>query len=1546
MSSFLQTLSNKNLTFLDERLLVSLDAPKTILSKSNRLFEIGTKEIDKEIKESTEKELKKARVYKVARIIINVIGISLVCIFPIAIIFNIPFWVPLVVSLIGGLTLSFISGKLRSKEQLIRLRHKSLLFYRQRLLNKELNVQRPWKDRAAKNKANEDKVDSKRMELIYKEVGIDSPMKSRDSILSDRISSLNLETPIFLHRYESGTISGDAQTLLKSWRMYQKEVLKLKNNPSEKESKLESSLLQLRNQAYASSGMNLVQLPIQGAEDGLREIKSFCSYGLQIADILQKSLSQYQMNFPLLSLIANSELDLGVKVEEKLEEISILSRQIKYCLKKLSLVKTEEEALSVMEEVTSIDLITRIRSMINSSSSLNSSILSKISHHPTNLLLSYKQRLANLKIELKDPLWASEWFEVSECRSWKDQLLKFCSFSKEANCTRDDVRKNLLLQISEKEEILLSIEKKWGAFLDNDFAKLSLEDSLEKFNDFNKTLRDPLDKNISESLLNKMNSLKSLFLEEMIGADNESAAEKIMEISKELEIFNAKHLKKLEVLVSNHGRSFLDVIASSLTTKNSTFRRRQKEAAKKYRESVSVSGSLSEISFGLRTSSKNQMRSFKSLLYQFEQVEAIFSESVVEGNETKLLQATQKIKETCQDFSVDELNLLKNYLSTFSKKLKLVSKHKEEKGIDYQLIDETQLELEIQALEKQAQSEKNEIKNVRDRCRFRLHQILNNIEKQVVSIYMTQLISNMVLSLVFFLLVSLLGAFLISFNVWWVHLIFLGVTLSFIGINFIFSYLIDRKAKKKIDVDLQKNFLISSEIKESAYPNSDLARLKELQGILGLDGIHDTWAKKEILNENENTSNKLITEKSKEEVLKDLKIWHKELNKKNIPSFEFTPQTKQNISDSKELEELKEIVAKNNFLEKSIISKEFVLDKILSEQLLQEQELIILEKEYKKFQALSLEIEKEKADIVRNEELATRLQIKHHFLKNILDIKSKDIKKEQLNKARLLFDDLLNIYKDESLSNQEKKDKSKSIIKLIYKEDLFSLVHDLINSELIKGNEELNLLSDQDTKLSFQKEGLFWNSDLKKTVGTKIKYLRDLIQSLEIIENDKNLTSTSFEMAEKALFLVEKFPIFLKEAELIPTFIPCAKLEEARVISLEVEKEKKEFLQKRINQESLAINNLNSVFSSLLKKLLLRDSTQLEEASLKLEKLISLVVNKSSENIDKEEKILIGIFQKFPLHFLKNMEKEVLLQLAKIHIQMSIYQSKVEKLSYIKECLNKDNKRSLSLEEYRKILMQKKEKAILKSKKLVKEKVQEIQELKQKKLVDGKRFLEISDILKKERGEEESSKSIKIESPKTISIIDKKTKKQPLQGSYDFLLGKMILSRKEVAKFSSLYKKWKDKDPVHANHMRKMHRRAKEEYNNCYEQLIAGICSDSLSIPERLDAPFIKSISEKIKEKQNLFIDIENRINNLNLKEEELLLLQQKIGKKQQELSIIEEKVDELQSLHKLQDEILSLRKEEDILLEEVKELVSLKELQQSCLKDLTYLKEQFFNAQ
>lgn len=1603
MGSFINSLSDQPLTSRDKRMLLSLEFSREMAERSNeRLFDLGLKEVDAEIKESKEKGLKRAKIYKIARIIVNLIGVALICIVPIAIIFNLPIWVPIVVTLVGGIALGLLGNALKSREQLLRLRHKSLLQYRQRLA-KKLYTQNTWKNKAAKNEVNNERSLSERMKLVYHEFGIDTDASSGDTSVSEGISPLNLDSPLFLHRYEAGAISKDTQTILNSWKLYQREVLNIKTERLGKANS-DTDLLALRDRIYSEGGVAKELLPLPDIADGLQEIKSFCSYGLQVSDLLQNSLKKYRLAFPLLSLVADTKLGLDFNIESKQEELSLLDGQLQHYLRKLAAVKTEEEALSVIEEISSLGILSRVRTMINSSSSLNSSILSKISFHPTNRILSCKQRLAHLKLELQDPVWAADWFESSDHQSWKDKVLAFCSCCKKDRVSREEVRERLLTRLNETESLLLELERVWTDFLNNDFAKLHLEDSQEKIKDLFKDLGEGsfLDKKNLKPVCDKIKDLKTILSEEMIGADNESAAEKILEVTKSLNDFEEKDLSDLERIVANRGRSALKFIAKSLTTKNSTFRRRKQEAEQEYREKISASGNLTNLSQDIKTSAHSYVNGFKELLTQLEHIEKTLSEESDASKETELLEACHQVQDTCQKFSIDDVNHLKSHLSTLSKKLHCISEYKKSHSLNPRSnilndLTEGELETEVNALEQQFESERKEVDKIRERCRTTLDHILENIEKQSVGIYLGQTVSNIVLSIIFFVIMAILGIFLVSFNVWWVHLIFLGVSVGFIGLNFLLTYLIGLRAKEKLEIDLQKDFLISSEMKTSTYFNPDLDRLKKLQGELGLDGIHSTWAKKEFLDEHAESSKEPIINKSKEEVTADLKAWHKELNRKNIPTDSLQGKAvKRKIPSSENEKQLNDLYVEQRLLEKSITSKETLLYELINEQLTQEHELFLLEKEDLQFKNLSFQIEKEKQDIQKKQELLTSLKTKQQFLASIINSKKEELTKENLEKAQGFFKDLLFVYQDESLSHHEKKEKAKPILKAIYAEGSIALVHELIENAYSQNNND-KCSFDESTITSFQKRGLLADSPLKETLPINIQYLKHLINNLEIIEADINRVPNSpefIEAVQQANFLMEEFPILLKEVELFSIFTPCPKTEKAREISLEIEKAKKEMALRKSDLMASSLTNLHSMFSSLLQKLIKKDFDKIEKASAKLDKFLFSVVGKASKFTEKEEKRLIEAFQKLPLYVLKDLEKQNLIKMSGTNVSLHIFKSKLEKVAYIEECLNRDKKEFLSLETHRKVLKQKKEKDILEKRKVVKAKLREIEELKQKKLVKEKailklrteeikaKLLEMEELKKKQLVSDQeilsleqklerltTEKKIAVETPSSTIKFQEIFSPGITPNTYEGLLTKMILSRKEVQRFSSLYEKERKKDPIHANHMKRMHKQSKGDYEKCYKDLIFGISDSSLNIPQDLNVPVIKQICEDLLKTHQLLEQIEKDLDDLSEKEIKVLALQEKIGKMKQKRTSLQEKISELeaslvdlsdssqgiyrQRLQSYEEKLISLNtdinecvRREDDLLQELQSIASVRGAKQTCLQEIKALKQKFFNEQ
>lgn len=108
-----------------------ITGPRSPLTTHRQLIEA----LNDELERMDATEVRQLRLYKVALVIVTIIGMAVAFALPLSMLFGIPLWIPIVTGIGVGLITSIVGSKLRNRCNAIRLKYRALQVYRQQLLS-------------------------------------------------------------------------------------------------------------------------------------------------------------------------------------------------------------------------------------------------------------------------------------------------------------------------------------------------------------------------------------------------------------------------------------------------------------------------------------------------------------------------------------------------------------------------------------------------------------------------------------------------------------------------------------------------------------------------------------------------------------------------------------------------------------------------------------------------------------------------------------------------------------------------------------------------------------------------------------------------------------------------------------------------------------------------------------------------------------------------------------------------------------------------------------------------------------------------------------------------------------------------------------------------------------------------------------------------------------------------------------------------------------------------------------------------------------------
>ncbi|AAP05358.1 membrane protein [Chlamydia caviae] len=276
-ASFLQASSASPLSPEATGIRASLTTQETLLHT-----------VEREIAAMEKTDLKKMRLYKVALVILTVIGMAILFVLPVAMVFNVAIWIPIVITIGVSLVCGAVSNKLRARCQEIRLKYRSLQVYRRHLFNKHPDLKRST---LSKYHIELPKGGSLKEKLLA-QLRPDKHQNSFDGGAS-LDQSLGLAGEIN-SRYQCEALLGVDRVDNTVWEKRLTDVLNakvelLKNNSAY------AALRGLSNSALKESGLDLPSLlPGMNFIDLGKSLMSICGFGNKVGLEIRQSIDQYE----------------------------------------------------------------------------------------------------------------------------------------------------------------------------------------------------------------------------------------------------------------------------------------------------------------------------------------------------------------------------------------------------------------------------------------------------------------------------------------------------------------------------------------------------------------------------------------------------------------------------------------------------------------------------------------------------------------------------------------------------------------------------------------------------------------------------------------------------------------------------------------------------------------------------------------------------------------------------------------------------------------------------------------------------------------------------------------------------------------------------------------------------------------------------------------------------------------------------------------------------------------------------------------------------
>ncbi|WP_348662676.1 hypothetical protein [Chlamydia vaughanii] len=247
--------------------------------------------VENELSSMEQTDLKKMRLYKIALIVLTIVGMAVLFILPVCMVFGVSIWVPIVISLGASLIFGAIGNKLKARCQEIRLKYRSLQVYHKQLLRRfpglkdstlaKYNIQIPKKE-------------------SFKQKMLAQLRPDLNQIPYDGGAALDQKLDLsgeMNSRYQCDALLGIGSANEASWQKRVSEVLNAKTELLKNNSAY-AALRTISNSALQETGMDIPKMLPQMDLIGLAQsLMGICGFGGKVGLDIRQSIDKYERTF-------------------------------------------------------------------------------------------------------------------------------------------------------------------------------------------------------------------------------------------------------------------------------------------------------------------------------------------------------------------------------------------------------------------------------------------------------------------------------------------------------------------------------------------------------------------------------------------------------------------------------------------------------------------------------------------------------------------------------------------------------------------------------------------------------------------------------------------------------------------------------------------------------------------------------------------------------------------------------------------------------------------------------------------------------------------------------------------------------------------------------------------------------------------------------------------------------------------------------------------------------------------------------------------------
>ncbi|WP_213318277.1 hypothetical protein [Chlamydiifrater volucris] len=260
---------------------------------------IALEAIESELETMEKTDLKKLKLLRVAWIISMIVGTAIFFAIPVSMIFGVPLWLPIVISLGLSLVIGYAGGKIANKRQEILHRYEFLRAYRHQLLKgniakkpliKKFDIKKEELFSGLKS-GFQKRLEKLRNELLFGKKSADV----QDSCST--INALDLQGETFALRYRmQDLLLEEEDNRVASWQEFSKVVADVNNKLVKGECESET-LESVSLSALMAGGVQHLMMPPKDFSEKSDKVQRLFKYGAQVISSLQEDFSRYDKIF-------------------------------------------------------------------------------------------------------------------------------------------------------------------------------------------------------------------------------------------------------------------------------------------------------------------------------------------------------------------------------------------------------------------------------------------------------------------------------------------------------------------------------------------------------------------------------------------------------------------------------------------------------------------------------------------------------------------------------------------------------------------------------------------------------------------------------------------------------------------------------------------------------------------------------------------------------------------------------------------------------------------------------------------------------------------------------------------------------------------------------------------------------------------------------------------------------------------------------------------------------------------------------------------------